>query len=258
MSHKFFTWTFGLIFASPALAYSGAQHIDLPNCGGHAMVYRNAHQTVIKIEDVRECSNLTVNGQRYKMQPQSHDRHAYVYTWRPTLYRDQLTLRVHSNSSRTEDYVHLHADEHENYGGKRRPHWDRPVTWKPHHQAPVVTVREDDLIYLDEARNSSVLPACGGRVRVELERQRLLVRLEGPNTCDRVRLTVFNQQPLVMESVRRYDRGSQVWSFRLPERSVRPGRNSLTLAVQNSHHDRADYVRYYFSDQRWFFASGGR
>jgi hypothetical protein len=255
MSHKFFTWTLGLLFASPALATFGSQHFDLPNCGGHAMIYRNERQTVIKLEDVRECSNLTVNGQRFKMHPH-HDHHSYVYTWQPTVYQDQLTLHVHSNSKRTEDYVYVRADE--NHDRHQRPHWERPVTWKPHHPAPVVTVRDDDLIYLDESRNTALLPACGGRMRVDLEHQRLIVRLEGPNTCDRVRLTVFNQQPLVMESVRQWERGRQVWSFRLPERSVRPGRNSLTLAVQNGHHGRTDFVRYYFSDQRWFFASGGR
>jgi len=255
MSHKLFTWTLGLLIATPALAHTGSEHINLPSCGGHAVVYRNERQTIIKIEDVRECSNITVNGQRFKMQSHHGELYSYVYTWQPTIYRDQLTLRVHSNSSRTEDYVHLRADE--KYSGRKRPHWERPVTWKPHH-APVVTVRENDLIYLDESRNSAHLPACGGRLRVELDHQRLVVRVEGRNTCDQVRLTVFNQQPLVMESVRRFDRGYQTWTFRLPERSVRPGRNSLTLAVQNSRRDRADYVRYYFSDQRWFFASGGR
>jgi hypothetical protein len=221
------------------------------------MIYRNDRQTIIKIEDVTDCSNVSVNGQRLKMQSYK-GRYSYVYTWQPTIYRDQLTLRIHSNSSRTEDHVRLRADD--DYAGKRRPRWERPVAWKPHHPipAPVVTVRENDLIYLDEARNSAALPSCGGRVRVDLEHQRLVVRLEGANTCDKVRLTVFNQQPLVMESVRRLDRDCEVWTFRLPDRAVRPGRNSLTLAVENRYRDRTDLVRYYFSDQRWFFASGGR
>ncbi len=255
MSHKLCTWTLGLLLSSPALAYSGSQHIDLPNCGGHAMVYRNERQTIVKIEDVTDCSNVSINGQRIKMQSYD-DRYSYVYTWQPTFYREQLTLRVHSNTSRTEDYVQLRADEESAW--KKRPRWERPVTWKPHHPAPVVTVRDDNLIYLDEARNSALLPSCGGRVRIELEQPKLIVRLEGGNSCDKVRLTVFNQQPLAMESVRRLDRNCEVWTFRLPERAVRPGRNSLTLAIENSYRDRADYVRYYFSDQRWFFASGGR
>jgi hypothetical protein len=256
MSFKLGIWTLGLLVSAPALAHSGTQHIDLPNCGGHAMVYRNERQTIIKIEDVTDCSNVSVNGQRIKMQ-NLNDRYSYVYTWQPTFYREQLTLRVHSNTSRTEDYVQLQADE--NYAGKKRPRWERP-SWKPHYPAPapVVTVRDDELIYLDEARNTALLPSCGGRVRVDIEQQKLIVRLEGANTCDRVRLTVFNQQPLAMESVRRLDRNSEVWTFRLPERAVRPGRNSLTLAIENRYRERADFVRYYFSDQRWFFASGGR
>lgn len=256
MSFKLSTWTLGLLLSAPAFAHSGSQHIDLPNCGGHAMVYRNERQTIIKIEDVTDCSNVSVNGQRIKMQS-LNDRYSYVYTWQPTFYREQLTLRVHSNTSRTEDYVQLQADE--NYAWKKKPRWERP-NWKPQYPAPapVVTVRDDDLVYLDEARNTALLPSCGGRVRVDIEQQKLIVRLEGANTCDRVRLTVFNQQPLAMESVRRLDRNCEVWTFRLPERAVRAGRNSLTLAIENRYRERADYVRYYFSDQRWFFASGGR
>ncbi|WP_141734858.1 hypothetical protein [Oligoflexus tunisiensis] len=254
MSHKIFTWTLGLLVSSPALAL-GSQSISLRDCGGYAKVHRNEHQTLIKFENVKECSNLSVNGRRLKMH-QHHRHYSYVYTWKPTHHHDHLTLRVHSNSSRTEDVIRLQADHI--HGHKHRPHWDRPVTWQPHRPAPVVTVRNDDLLYLDEARNTAHLPSCGGRVRVDLDHQKLIVRLEGPNTCDRVRLTVFNQQPLIMESVRRFDHGRQVWTFHLPARSVRPGRNSLTLAVQDSHRDRSDLVRYYFSDQRWFFASGGR
>jgi hypothetical protein len=255
MSHKLFTWTLGLLLSSPALAHLKSEHINLPNCGGHAMIYRNERQTIIKFEDVANCSKLSVNGQRFKMHPH-HSRYSYVYTWTPTVYREQLVLRVHSNSSRTEDHVRLRADE--SYAWKKRPHWERPVTWKPHVPAPVVTVREDRLIYLDEARNTALLPSCGGRVRVDLEHQKLIVRLEGAHTCDRVRLTVFNQQPLMLDSVRRLDRKSETWTFRLPERAIRAGRNSLTLAVENRYRDQADFVRYYFSDQRWFFASGGR
>lgn len=254
MSHKIFTWTLGLLISTPALALVGSETIDLPGCGGQAVVYRNERQTIIKFEDVRNCSNFTVNGQRFKMQSDDRQLYSYVYTWQPTIYRDQLRLRVHSNRSRTEDYLYLRADE--KYSEKKRPHWQPPITSQPHH-VPSVTIGKSDLIYLNESRNSAHLPACGGRLWVELDRQRLVVRVAGRSTCDQVWLTTFNQQPLVMESVRRFDRAYQTWTFRLPERAVRPGHNSLILALKNSRRDQADYVRYYFSDQRWFFARGG-
>jgi hypothetical protein len=255
MSHKLFTLTLGLLLSSPALAHLRSEHINLPNCGGHAMVYRNEHQTIIKFEDVANCSKVSVNGQRFKM-VSSHHRYSYVYTWKPTVYREKLVLRVHSNSSRTEDYVRLQADE--SYAWNKKPRWEQTPTWKPQRPAPVVTVRDDDLIYLDEARNTALLPSCGGRVRIDLDHQKLIVRLEGTHSCDRVRLTVFNQQPLLVDSVRRLDRHGETWTFRLPARAICAGRNSLTLAVENRYRDQADFVRYYFSDQRWFFASGGR
>jgi hypothetical protein len=140
MSHKFFTWTLGFFISTPALAHTGSEPIDLPSCGGHAVVYRNERQTVIKFEDVRECSNFTVNGQRFKMQADHRQLYSYVYTWQPTIYRDRLTLRVHSNRSRTEDYVHLRADE--KYSRKKRRYWQRPLTSKPHHAAVVIDWRE--------------------------------------------------------------------------------------------------------------------
>jgi hypothetical protein len=254
MSHKIFTWTLGLLMSSPALALAGSQSIPLRDCGGYARVYRSDHHTLIKLENVKECSNLSVNGRRLKMH-QHHHHYSYVYTWKPSHQHDHLSLKVHSNSSRTEDVIRLQADHLHHH--HHRPHGDRPVAWKPH-QSPVVTVRNNDLLYLDESRNTAHLPSCGGRVSVDMEHQKLVVRLEGHNTCDRVRLTVFNQQPFVMESVRHLDHGRQVWTFHLPARSIRPGRNNLTLTVQDSHRNRSDLVRYYFSDQRWFFASGGR
>lgn len=254
MSHRLLSWTFLLTLSTPALAHNRAQTFQLPNCGGQAIVYRNDRQTVVKLEDVDECSNVTIDGQRQKMQIQYNERYSYVYSWQPTVYRDTLTLRVHSNSNRTEDYVRLTADGDDL---QRPPRWQRPTRWDPR-PAPVVTTYDDGFVYLDESRNSALLPECGGRMRIDLEYQRLVVRVEGPETCDRVRLTVFNQQPLIMESVRRLDHRGQVWTFALPERALRPGRNSLTLAVQNSRRDRADQVRYYFAEPRWFFASGGR
>ncbi len=255
MTHQLF-WTFCLLVSSPALAGKRMQTIDLPNCGGLAEIISNDRQTLIQFKDVDDCSNLTINSQKMKMQRQNSQQYTYVYTWQPSLYREQITLRLHSNSGKTEDYVRLRSDEENWSHNDWKKKWARPARWEASHP---VRDYDDSLIYLDDKRNTAWLPECGGQIRISIEQQRLLVKLEGGSqACEKVRLTVLNQRPLSMESIRRSDRSCQSWSFPLPERSLQAGRNSLTLKIESARENRSDLVRYYFSDQRWFFASGSR
>ncbi len=264
MTHLKYFSTLLFLLATPALSEHNFERFNLPNCGGHAEVRRNDRQTLIEFEDIEDCSNLTVNGQRIKMQVRSDGHYFFVYTWQPSLYRDRLDMRVHSNSGRTEDRLQIQTDERAtawNNNGRWGDYGRRPVAWegrRPADSLPVTRASGDSMLYLDEARNATDLPICGGRLRIDVQHQKLIIRLEGSQDCDRVRLSVLNQRPLVMENSRRLDRSCQVWTFHLPEYWLRPGRNSLTLSVQGARQERADLVRYYFSDQRYFFASGGR